>query len=271
MLPKEVATERSRKSCFRTQFGNQRINWFQTPLKVARHHYYPFFPWIPGKFSWKKTSLLWSYILRLFANTLNADDKYSLRNMQNFLQQLQTLFSQKRKTFSGSFIPFQNCASNLKHFEKKDECPSLNISEIIISKRGCYWNARKSCFRTPFGNQRINWFQTPLKVARHHYYPFFAWISGKLSWKKTVLLWSKILRLFANTFTADDKYSCRNMQNFRQELQTLLSQKWKTLSGFFIPFLKCAWNLEHFEKKDECPSLIISKIIVSERGSFWNI
>ena len=40
-------------------------------------------------------------------------------------------------------------------------------------------------------------------------------------------------------------------------------KKRKILSGFFIAFLKCASNLEHFEKKDECPSLIISEIIVS--------
>ena len=63
--------------------------------------------------------------------------------------------------------------------------------------------------------------------------------------------------------TADDKYSFRNMQNFLQQLQTLLSEKRKTLSGFFIAFLKCAWSLEHFEKKDDCPSLNISEIIVS--------
>ena len=76
LFPKEVATETSRWSCFRTPFGNQRVNGFQTPLKVARHHYYPLFPWIPGELSWKKTTLLWSKILRLFANTLTADDKY---------------------------------------------------------------------------------------------------------------------------------------------------------------------------------------------------
>ena len=44
LFPKEVPTETSRKSCFKTPFGNQRVNGFQTPLKVARHHYYPFFP-----------------------------------------------------------------------------------------------------------------------------------------------------------------------------------------------------------------------------------
>ena len=140
LFPKEVATETSRRSWFRTPFGNQRVNGFQTPLKIARHHYYPFPPWIPGKVSWKKTALLWSKILRLFANTLTADDKYSCRNMQNFLQQLQTLLSEKRKTFSVFFISFVKCAWNFKHFEKKNECPSLIISQIIISERGCYWN-----------------------------------------------------------------------------------------------------------------------------------
>ena len=71
--------------------------------------------------------------------------------------------------------------------------------------------------------------------------------------------------------TADDKYSCRNMQNFRQQLQTVLSEKQKTFSGFFIEFLKSAWNLEHFEKKDEFRSLIVSEIIISERGCYWNV
>ena len=80
-----------------------------------------------------------------------------------------------------------------------------------------------------------------------------------------------ILRLFANTLTADDKYSCSNMQNFLQEFQTLLSQKRKIFPWYFIAFLICAWNLEHFEKKYECPSLIISEIIVSKRGSHWNL
>ena len=140
LFPKEVATETSRRSRFKKPFGNQRVNGLQTPLKVARHHYYPLFPWIPGKLSWKKTALLWSKILRLFAKTLTADEKNPCRNMQNFLQQLQTLWSEKRKTFCGYFIAFLKCAWNLQHFEEKDECPCLIISEIIVSERGCYWN-----------------------------------------------------------------------------------------------------------------------------------
>ena len=61
------------------------------------------------------------------------------------------------------------------------------------------------------------------------------------------------------------------MQNFPEQFQTLLSQKQKTFSGFFIAFLKYAWNLEHFEKKDEYPSLINSEIIDAERRGYLNI
>ena len=82
---------------------------------------------------------------------------------------------------------------------------------------------------------------------------------GKMRYKKSPSVWCEILRLFVNTLTADDKYSGSNMQSLPQIFQTQLSQKQKTFSGFFIAFLKCAWNLEHFSKSDEYPSLIISE------------
>ena len=71
--------------------------------------------------------------------------------------------------------------------------------------------------------------------------------------------------------TTDDKYSRRNMLNFRQQLEAILPQKQKTFSGLFLAFLKCALNLEHFEKKDKYPSLVISRIIDSERGGYLNL
>ena len=61
------------------------------------------------------------------------------------------------------------------------------------------------------------------------------------------------------------------MQNLPQQFQTPLSQKQKSFSRFFIFFLKCAWNLEHFQKKDEYPSLIISEIIDAERRGYLNV
>ena len=61
------------------------------------------------------------------------------------------------------------------------------------------------------------------------------------------------------------------MQNLRQQFQTSWSWKQKIFSGFFIAFLKCAWNLEHFPKKDEYSSLIISEIIDAERRGYLNV
>ena len=71
--------------------------------------------------------------------------------------------------------------------------------------------------------------------------------------------------------TTDDKYSRRNMLNFTPQLEAPLPQKQKIYSGVFLAFLKCALNLEHFEKKDEYPSLVISKVIDSERGGYMNV
>ena len=84
-------------------------------------------------------------------------------------------------------------------------------------------------------------------------------------------MWYEILRPFSNGLTADDKYSGTNRKNLPQQFQTPLSPKQKTFSEFFIAFLKCAWKLEHFQKKDEYPSLIISEIIEAERRSYWNV
>ena len=61
------------------------------------------------------------------------------------------------------------------------------------------------------------------------------------------------------------------MLNVTQQFEALLSQKQKTFSGFFLGFLKCALNLKHFEKKYEYPSLVISKVIESERGGYLNV
>ena len=61
------------------------------------------------------------------------------------------------------------------------------------------------------------------------------------------------------------------MQNFPQQLQKPISQKQKIFSGFFIAYLACASNLEHFEKKDEHPSPVISEIIDSERVGYLNV
>ena len=92
-----------------------------------------------------------------------------------------------------------------------------------------------------------------------------------MSRKKSPTLWYGILRLFFNALTADDKYSGSNMRNLLQQFQTQAFQKQNTFSGLFNGFLKCVWNLEHFQKKDEYPSLIISEIIDAKIRGYLNV
>ena len=64
-----------------------------------------------------------------------------------------------------------------------------------------------------------------------------------------MLVLGKILGLFVNTLTDDDKYCLLYRDNLTQPIQIRLSQKQKTFSQFFSAFLKSTLNFEHFQKK----------------------
>ena len=76
----------------------------------------------------------------------------------------------------------------------------------------------------------------------------------------------KILRLFVNTLTDDDKSCLLYKHNLTEAIQILLSHKKKTFSGFFSAFLKSTLNFEHSPEKDDPHSRCISEITVSEKG-----
>ena len=119
-------------------------------------------------------------------------------------------------------------------------------------------------------NNVFNVFQTLLKSARHYYYLIFPWIWDILNWKKSLLVWFVILRLFVMSLIANNKYSRCNLYTLTQ-IQTPLSLKQKIFFQFFMAVLKCAWNFEHFEYKVEYLSLIISEIVYSERAGWLNV
>ena len=84
-------------------------------------------------------------------------------------------------------------------------------------------------------------------------------------WKKSLLVIFKILGLFVNTLTADDKDSLLNRDNLTQPIQMQLSQKQKTFSQFFSEVLICKLNFEHFQKNDDPYSRCISEIMDTEK------
>ena len=61
----------------------------------------------------------------------------------------------------------------------------------------------------------------------------------------------KIIRLFVNTITVDEKHYLLNRDNLTEPIQMQLSQKQKTFSEFFFAFLKSILNFKHLPKKDD--------------------
>ena len=82
-----------------------------------------------------------------------------------------------------------------------------------------------------------------------------------------MLVLCKILGLFFNTLSEDDKYCLLFKDNLLQPIQILLSQKQKTFSEFFSAFSKSTLNFKHFQKKinliaDVCPKLPSPKKVI---------
>ena len=82
-----------------------------------------------------------------------------------------------------------------------------------------------------------------------------------------MLVLRKILGLFVNTLSEDDRYCLLYKDNLLQPIQILLSQKQKTFSQFFSAFFKSTLNSEHFQKKinliaDVFPKLPSAKKVI---------
>ena len=75
----------------------------------------------------------------------------------------------------------------------------------------------------------------------------------------------KILRLFFNTLTVNDKHYMLKRDNLPQPIQMQLSQKQNTFSEFFFSFLKSSLNFKHLTTKDDPRNSSISGNTGSEK------
>ena len=93
--------------------------------------------------SWRKSPLVTSAILGQFGNTFTANRMYSHHRLEKLTEQIQTLLSQKRRTFPAILFAVLECTQNFSHFEKKGQLHGLNISEVIDPDKCGYFNATK--------------------------------------------------------------------------------------------------------------------------------
>ena len=126
-----------KKSRFRGPFNKQHGKRAQTLLQSGRQHLYHIYWSLWRKLSRKKRLLVIWKILRLFVNTLKADDKYSPLNRDNLTQPIQTLLSHKQTKKFPFFPAFLKSKLNFEKFlKKKDDRLSWCIFKIRDSEQG---------------------------------------------------------------------------------------------------------------------------------------
>ena len=77
--------------------------------------------------------------------------------------------------------------------------------------------------KTSFYSQQVKRFQTLVKSSWEHFYDIFWSLWGEIIWKISTWLKFDIIRLFANTWTADYKYPVPDCENLLFPIQIQLS------------------------------------------------
>ena len=90
--------------------------------------------------------------------------------------------------------------------------------------------------------------KTIFQSRRQHLYHIRWSLRRYLSWKRSLIVTWKILKLSVNTLTADQGYSLLNRAFLLQRIQMRLSKKQKDFSQLVCAFFECTLNFEHFEK-----------------------
>ena len=111
--------------------------------------------------------------------------------------------------------------------------PKLRTRKVGVSKVFKKWR-----FTVAFDKKHGKGAQTPLKWLRRYLYHTY-WSPIRIfSLKKSLLVICKMLWLFLNTFSTDDKYSPLDRDNFTQRIQIRLSQ----IKIFFLSLFLQFWN-----------------------------
>ena len=141
-----------------------------------------------------------------------------------------------------------------------DVFPKLRTSKNMVRSM-----PKKSHFRESVERQHAKCAQTLFQFEGQLLYHIYWSLGWQLSYKKSLLVICKILKLFPNTLSADGKYSPLDRDNLTQQIDMLLSQKEKTFYEFLSSVLKSSSNLEHFQKKDDPHSWGIAEITDSQK------
>ena len=117
------------------------------------------------------------------------------------------------------FLSFLFHWLNLHHILKIFNIEKMVIANVFPKLQNVKDLVRqhsKNCrFKTSFTSQHVKGSQTLEKSPWEHFYQIFAALWGEMIWKLAALLKLKIIGVFFNILTADDKYPLLDCENLR--------------------------------------------------------
>ena len=116
-------------------------------------------------------------------------------------------------------------------------------------KNGVRSLCKESHFRGHFKKQHGKQAEPPFKSELQHLYDTHRSLWKKMSWENSLLVIWKILRLFVNTLTADEKDSVLNRDNLMEPIQMQLSRKQIIFFAVFSTIFEIYVKFQTFSKK----------------------
>ena len=216
---KDLVRPISKKARFRTSFDSQHVKASQKFVKSAREHFYHVLPSLWWEIIWKISLLLIYQILGVFFNTLAADAKCPVQECEILSLLIEMKLSKNQKHFSQFFVPFMEFTSNFKKMILiANAFPKLQTVKHLVRLI-----SKRCCFRTPFDSQHVKESQTLVRSPWVCFFHVFSSLWWELIWKIYPLVICKILGVFVDTFTADDKYPLPDHENLLLPIQMQLS------------------------------------------------
>ena len=204
-------------------------------------------------------------MLRLFVNSFTADGKYSVLNRDNLTKPIQMQLSHKEKKNSWFFSASVQSRLNFEHFQTKMTLIASVFLNLRSPKSAVKYTSKNAISEYPSTSNMVNALKHCSNL-RGGTLSNLSIIAKDNESEKSLLVTCKILRLFAKTLIANDKYSPFNKDNLVQPIQIILSpKKKKTFLDVLSLVSKSRLNFEHFQKKDDPHSLRISEITDSQR------
>ena len=147
--------------------------------------------------------------------------------------QLRCKYLKNKKILVRFCLHFWNLTEISNVWKKKINPHSFFIFEITDSENVVRSMPKNSRLRRLFNKTPGKRAQALLKSASHHLYHIHWSPPSPLSWKKSLLLTSKILGLLVNTFAANEKYPVLNRDHLTIANQIQISQKKKDSLSIF--------------------------------------